>query len=631
MNLDNEKEVIDYLMQCADTYYNSDITLISDEEFDQLYLEASTQWPNNPFFNKIGSPVRGAEIKHTNQIGGLEQVHPDELDKWKNRSNYKNETLLATEKLDGSSITLSYVNGQLNTGYTRGDGITGADVTRHVTRMTHCIPKQINVTQEIVEIRGEFIIKKENFDKVKEILLQVSGKEYKNLRGIANGLINNKVIPEEIIPYLDFVAYGLNIDNDQLDNLNLLKDNKFLTPKHFFITSSALNESALNEVLLKTKESSIYELDGIVIEFSDNSIRKQLGIHKSTCNPKYAFKWKMTDESNKFQATVKYVEWNLSKHGLAKPTIVIFPIEHNGITIERFSGFNAKYVKDNKIGPGTIVKAYRAGDVIPYIEKVISSNGDWQKPENVSLYKWSETEVELELIDKSENEEVIFKQLRDFFSQLGVEFIGDATIQSFIDLGYDTLEDIISLPITEWEFNFGKNGSKGYQSLHSILKNVYKYQLLGSYPYFGSGFGKRKAKALLEELGDNYIIASKEQIVAIKGFEEKSAKIILAGMPRYIQFLEWLQKNNYVQFISDDSESNGIKFENIHFVFTGFRDKEAQEKIEAEGGVVQNSVNAKTNYLIVKDRSKTSNKIKDAQEKGVTIMSQQELYDWINQ
>jgi NAD-dependent DNA ligase len=339
----------------------------------------------------------------------------------------------------------------------------------------------------------------------------------------------------------------------------------------------------------------------------------------------------MTDESNKFQATVKYVEWNLSKHGLAKPTIVIFPIEHNGITIERFSGFNAKYVKDNKIGPGTIVKAYRAGDVIPYIEKVISSNGDWQKPENVSLYKWSETEVELELIDKSENEEVIFKQLRDFFSQLGVEFIGDATIQSFIDLGYDTLEDIISLPITEWEFNFGKNGSKGYQSLHSILKNVYKYQLLGSYPYFGSGFGKRKAKALLEELGDNYIIASKEQIVAIKGFEEKSAKIILAGMPRYIQFLEWLQKNNYVQFISDDSESNGIKFENIHFVFTGFRDKEAQEKIEAEGGVVQNSVNAKTNYLIVKDRSKTSNKIKDAQEKGVTIMSQQELYDWINQ
>ena len=98
MMMKTEKETIDFLIECGNVYYNTGDVIIPDSEYDELYRNAQLTWPNNPFFQQIGAPVRGSEIKHTNQIGGLEQVHEGELEKWKSRTNYANEDLLISDE-----------------------------------------------------------------------------------------------------------------------------------------------------------------------------------------------------------------------------------------------------------------------------------------------------------------------------------------------------------------------------------------------------------------------------------------------------------------------------------------------------------------------------------------------------
>lgn len=622
IDMSNEQEVIDFLQYCSSVYYNTGDEVISDQEYDNLFFEAQKLYPTSYFFSQVGfKPAeRGAEVKHTTQIGGLDQVHEGEIDKWKKRTNFKNEDLLVTEKLDGSSLTLSYKNGILTSGYTRGDGITGADVTRHVLKL-QSIPKQINPLQEVFEVRGEFIIKKENEQVVKDHLLAETGKVYKNLRGIVNGLINTKDIPQSIIPYLDFVAYGLNTSMNQDLNLLFLRNNGFLIPHFIWISHVSLEDNALNKMLSLMKTDSIYECDGIVLEYSAKQKRNELGINETNATPKYAFKWKAMDEQNKFITTVKEIEWNISKHGLAIPTVICEPVEHNGVTISRFAGFNAKFIKDNNLCPGAQIKAYRAGDVIPYIESVVYSPSKWSPPEHPELYRWDETSVNLELINKN-TDEIQFNRVHDFFTSLGVEYLGPATLKYLFEQEFDTIESIIFLEEDQWSTMIGANGVKAYNSLHQRLQTCKFWELLGSWPYFGRGMGKRKAKAIFEVLGMDCLNASIEQVKAIKGFEEKSSKVFVKGLVDFNKFYNEIK--SYLG--SNEPEQNATStLENYKFVFTGFRDAKVQEFIEQNGGEVQGGVNTKTTHLVVKDMNKITNKIKDAQEKGVIIITIDDL------
>jgi DNA ligase (NAD+) len=627
MMMKTEKETIDFLIECGNVYYNTGDVIIPDSEYDELYRNAQLTWPNNPFFQQIGAPVRGSEIKHTNQIGGLEQVHEGELEKWKSRTNYANEDLLISEKLDGSSLTIKYnSDGVFISGYTRGDGVSGADVSRHVRLMS--IPMVINnTTGQNLEIRGEFIIKKSNFEIVKEKLKEASGKEYKNLRGIANGLINSKEIPLSVFPYLDFVAYGINSDENQVDNFKFLKENNFKTPHYIWLSHISCNESALNEIIKLMRLDSEYEIDGIVCEYSDSSKRKSLGIHSTSCNPKYAFKWKTRAEDNIAQVKVEYVEWNISKHKYLKPTVIIEPIDLCGITISRCSGFNAKFIKDNNIGPGAIISITRAGDVIPDILEVIKSADTWDAPDDFE-WEWNETGVDA--VSKFDNDDVRLLQLKHFFNQLDIDNVQEATLKTLMSNGFSEIIHIISMSEEEWEHLIGKNGIKAYNSLHSKLNDIYLWELLGAWPYFGRGFGKRRAKAIVDALGQKCLSASLQDIIKIEGFQEKTANVFVNGLSNFLSFYNILLDNSMIQLKQEkqidniDGSLSGEKF-----VFTGFRNAEFEVKIVELGGEVQSGIKKDTTVLVMKDPSKTSNKTKAALEQGIKIISIQQLEEML--
>ena len=623
----DEQETIAFLKECSDAYYNSDETIIPDATFDDIWYQASLKWPDNEYFQKVGAPVRGAEIGHTTQIGGLEQVHAGELTKWLTRSEYSTEDLVGSEKLDGSSLTIKYVKGRLKSAYTRGDGITGKDVTRHVKRMTHCVPAKIQTID--AEIRGEFIIKKEHFETVKEILQRVNGKEYKNLRGIANGLINTKEIPEEVLPYIDFVAYSTDLDSfDKATTFKWLVQNRFFIPTYVTISHASLSEHSLNNLLHDLRETSLYEIDGIVVEYNEVIKRNALGVHASSCNPKFAFKWKTRSADNIAEATVLGVEWNLSRHKYWKPTVLLEPVELCGATIQRASGFNAKFIHDFKVGKGAKILITRGGDVIPDILEVVSPATEWDEPEGE--WDWNETGVDAVSLEE-DSIETDQLRMKFFFNTLEIDNVQAATIKKLYDDGNTNITWIIDLTRDEWVALVGKNGGKSYDSLHTKLSNIYLWELMAAWPYFGRGFGKRRAKALVDAFGTEAIFeVSVADINTVEGFQDKSAAAFKKGLPSFTEFFEWLLQEGFTTLKKCDIIEPIVgSLTDVKFVMTGFRDKDATAIIESKGGQVQDGIKDDTTYLVMKDMSKTSNKTKAAQAKGIKIISIDEMKELI--
>ena len=167
----------------------------------------------------------------------------------------------------------------------------------------------------------------------------------------------------------------------------------------------------LSEYFKDRRKNSDYLIDGIIVNNNQKHKRTKKG------NPKYAFAFKDVLEVQMAFATIKNIEWNASKDGYLNPVVNLEPVELGGVTIKRVTAYNAKFVKDNSLGKGAIVKIIRSGDVIPYIMGVISpsKDGKWQQPPlDVGKWKWTNSGVDIELEDKSNNKNVMIKELVNF-------------------------------------------------------------------------------------------------------------------------------------------------------------------------------------------------------------------------
>jgi len=611
----DEEQVIKLLLKFDDAYFN-DEELVDDNMYDELKRYAQITYPNNGYFKQVGSAVRGAEIKHSNPVGGLNQIHDGELEKaWLVKHRKKQHII--TEKLDGASGTLTYVGGQLRCAATRGDGVYGKDITRHVLNIVN-IPKQITDTG-VVDIRGELIIRKSNFNAIKFILLQTKGREYKNLRNTVNGLLNAKDIPEPVYPFIEFVAYDISGSklnkSDQLDLLHT-KDG-FQVPRYIYTTD--IREEVLTNTLNHFRKDAIFEIDGIVGELDEYADRVDLFPTVSDPNPEYAFKWKVSDDDNLAIGNVIGVEWNISKHDMMKPVVLIEPVDINGITVQRLSGFNAAFIFNSGIGPGAQVKFTRSGDVIPHIlETVVKVEPampdiDWE---------WNETEVDAIAIESTP--EAHLRRLTYFFTTLKVDNLKSASLEKLIENGFDTIEEIIAMTKNSIMDILGKNGEKVYDSLHSQLSSIELDILMGAWPYFGRGFGVRKSRALLLGVSD-WTTCSIDEIVKVEGFSDKTALVFLKDRERFETFVEWLSEAyNYRIPVPAISVIEG-SLSGISFAFTGVRLKEEEARLEKLGAIIHDGVKKDTTYLVAKDPNASSNKLDKARKQGTKVIGIEEL------
>jgi NAD-dependent DNA ligase len=361
------------LLNIADNaYYNTGEAILEDSEYDAVRLFCNLADPNNAYFVNIGSTVRTGKEKPPVPMGSLDQIYEGDYTKWVQDNSLANQLIVISEKLDGFSCLLVYdATGQLKNAFSRGNGTEGASIFRHLKLFNNLPKYNASLANQI--IRGEVIFNKHDFLNVKSQIKNRGGKEYRNPRNCVSGLMNAESNDDIVYQWLHFIAYDIPTNNtlNKCEQLNFLKQAGFEIPFYNTYTGGNLTDVELTNILNDNRSRSNYEIDGIVIEVNDSKVRSLLVHTRDTLNPKYAVKFKVADVNNKAVSQVTDIILKISKDGYIKPTIVIDPVELVGVTVTKCTGFNMKYIYENKIGPGAKIHITRSGDVIPFCLGVV--------------------------------------------------------------------------------------------------------------------------------------------------------------------------------------------------------------------------------------------------------------------
>jgi len=561
--------------------------LLKDEyDADILYQIIEESWNN----------LNDDEIKIYEEIA--EKDLEKDINNWTKKN--KSDEYILQYKLDGVSCLLIMNKGKIKL-YTRGDGIVGADIS-YLAQYFDSIPKNNNLT---IAVRGELIMKEQVFEE------KHSG-EHSNPRNLVAGRIGGKTIRKGIKD-IDFVAYEIvgkgtmKSPSEQLDELS---------GYGFHVVYSEIVDKfsvkSLTNTFKRFREESSYEIDGIIIQPNKPYVRNKTG------NPSYAFAFKLKPDASVVE--VLYVEWNVSKWGVFKPRVRFTSIRLLGAEISYATGHNAKYILENKIGPGAKIKVIRSGDVIPYIDAVVQGTKA-QMPEDD--YTWNTTGIDIYATEH--NPIMCIKLIAGFFDKLGIKHVSEATVKKMYEGGIDTLlkiisakkEDFMKLPRIE-----KRSAERIYTNIREGLQNISIPVVLGSSGIFGIGMGRKRMISLMDEIPDLLELSEKisseelkEKILNVEGFSEILANKIVSNISWGILFIKAL--GEYATFKKKEIKNTDMK--GMTFVFSGFRDASLEEQITQRGGKVSGSVSGKTSGVIANDKNSTTGKPKKALEKGVPV------------
>lgn len=619
------EEIVQLLRECDDAYFNAEKeSPLTDRDYDALKRRAFTLDPANSYFVQVGSDVRGGKIKLPYTMGSLNQVYEGEILDWVSKYELGQSDVTITDKLDGVSMMLVYNGGKLSIAYSRGNGVEGADITRHVKKMPTVPPA---VDADYLVVRAEGIMPNKVFDKK-------YSETFKNARNMTAGAMNRKETDNKILADIDVVAYeivatdsGVNIGTKE-DMLEMLATFGFRVANRIVKNGNELSDDFLSGLFKERQRLSEYELDGLVITANKYSEVDKLS-NSSSINPEHSVKYKVLDESAVVETFVTDVIWEVSKSGYLKPRVEIIPVELFGTTVKYATGFNAKYIKDNGIGRGSKVRITKAGMVIPYIVETVIKTDPKMPPESFGEWEFNDTGVEAVLKDK-ESESIVFKQVLDFFETYKIDLLKEANLLQVWNVLpskiYDeAICDICDLTETEWVKLIGANGSRIYASIVNRLGNSAPETFYGAVRYMGVGFGVRKAKALLEGIQDIYVDVKNltvDDVIAKDGFDTKTATMVIAGIPKTLELMDRLTGMGVLDFVVQQKTS---ELSSVNVVMTGFRDSELHSTIESMGGKVSSGVSKKTTHLLCLDPSSKSGKMQKARELGVKVMTPDEF------
>ena len=604
------KQIVEQLKIARDFFYRG-VPFLTDQQFDKLENRLKDLDPNNSYFKTVGTPViRGLKKKHLIPMGSLDQLEEQqEIDRFKSSGE---DTFFITDKLDGNSVAIYYdENGDFSHGLTRGDGIEGLDITRHIKRAIE-IRKANNIDDQIIALRmpPNTVVRCEAIFIISDFNKYVKG--YKNPRNYVAGQLNRLVAEETFLKYVRFVAFNSNrTDCDKNDMMTQLSKSGWHVVTHLTASGNNVNVKNLTKILEDHKAASLYQMDGIVIEYNNHEIRSRLGMNG--LNPRYAFKFKI----NKTYVDTEVVDihWQPSKDGYLKPRVEFEPVDLAGVTISFATGFNGKFIVDNNIGKHCVVRIIRSGDVIPKIDSVVKQGDKYTLPDCKTYgdYHWSESGVDIVLDHKPNISNIL--EITEFFIGIGVPMLKRGNITKLYEAGFNTIESIIKMSESDMVVVLGENGIKAYNGIRDKLTNIDEYVLAGSLPFFGRGVGKLKMKKIAETIGDlsniNY-----DDIMKISGFDNKTAKNICDGVDSYKNFVYNI--GNYVS-IKHYAKVSG-KLNGWIFCFTGIRSKELEDEIIKRGGGITNTITNQTTHLVAKDISSNSTKIQKARSRGITII-----------
>lgn len=645
-NVDETLEALRRVISYNDwRYYVESDPVISDFEYDQLFAWLKKLEQENPHLISPDSPTQRVAKGIKNEFVTVQHLVPmlslensynaDDLLDW-DRKARESAGLPEIEyciepKFDGASISLIYEDDRLVRGATRGDGVSGEDITTNI-RQIRSIPLSANFSKygiHQIEIRGEVLINKNTFKAFNDKRIAENLPPLANPRNAASGSLR-MVDPSEVGKRgLEAFLYHMSFHNmnpgaeepkelrTHSGTLDLFSSLGFRSPskeKKVVKGIQAVIDYCLE--FEQERDNLPYEIDGMVIKVNDYDLQDKLGM--TTHHPRWAiaYKFKARQATSKLRA----VEFQVGRTGSITPVAKIDPVHIGGVTVSSISLFNEDVIREKDLKLGDMVLVERAGDVIPYIVKSIADvrtgeekdivfpancpvcNDVLVKPEGESVWRCTNINCEAQVVERMIH--FVSKDAMDIRS------FGESNVRKFYSLGL--LKDIPGIYELDFEKigtleGFGKKSLTNLQTAIEQSKSQPLHRLI-----FGLGIryvGETTAKTLANAVTNIMDLQhwTEEQILALEDIGPKVAGSIRLFFENDDN-IAMLQKLAALGINMTNTKKSGNETGNLSgqtFLFTGTLHKlkrsEAEEMVEKEGGKIMSGVSSKLNYLVVGD------------------------------
>ena len=644
-SLQRMKELVEKLDQAAKAYYQEDREIMSNQEYDSLYdqLEQLEKETGTVLTN---SPTVRVGYEAVNELPKEEHPSPMlSLDKTKDKEVLRgfigSHRCLLSWKLDGLTIVLTYENGELVKGVTRGYGVVGEVITNNA-RVFKNIPLRIPYKGHLV-LRGEAIITYSEFQRINETIGDADAR-YKNPRNLCSGSVrqlNNEITAKRNVRFYAFAlvsAQNVDFGNSREQQFIWLKNQGFEVVEYKVVTSETLDEAM--DYFSTTIVNNDFPSDGLVVTYDDIAYGESLGSTAKFPRNSFAFKW--ADEMR--ETKLIDMEWSPSRTGLINPVAIFEPVELEGTTVSRASVHNISIVKELQLGIGDTIKVYKANMIIPQIAENLTKSGNLVIPDKCPVCGHEariRQENDVETL-YCMNPDCVAKKIKSFSlftsrDAMNIDGLSEATLEKFIAMGFiHNFGDIFEIgkykdQIVEME-GFGQ---KSFDNLMASLEKARETTLAKVIYSLGiAGIGLANAKVICKYFNDDIEKirhANVEEISSIEGI----GPVIAGSLADYFKNEENNGKLDHLLehlHLIHEEVSGEQMFAGKTFVITGsvehFANRsQVKEFIEARGGKVTGSVTKKTDYLINNDKTSTSSKNKKAQELGIPILSEEDFLE----
>ena len=626
-------------------YYVLDDPLTTDEVYDKLYHEVVEFEEKNPNEILKNSPTQRVgdiisegftKAKHHSRMWSLEDIFDSAgLEKWLTKT-YKldaNITFYCEPKFDGASLNLVYENGELTQGITRGDGTVGELITQNV-KTIKSIPLTIK-HQERIEIRGEVVIFKDEFEKINQARLSIGEAVFANPRNAAAGSLRQLDSSITASRNLVFLPYGVGEDTLEQkllsDKMEYIYNLGFRKPPERAVCKGFDEIESIYKQMVHDRDSYSMMLDGMVIKV--NEIASQIDMGYTVKVPRFSVAYKFPAIEK--ITTVKEIVLQVGRTGAVTPVAIVEPTDIEGVVVERATLHNFDEIDRKDIRLGDKVIILRSGDVIPKIIKVLSherTGGEVkvQRPTNCPV-------CESELLDegvllKCQNlscEARVVNSIMYFASKpcLNIDGLGIKIVEALFTSGLvKNVTDLFDLTLEQLLELEGFKEKKSQNLLDSLenAKGCEYWRFINSLGI--EHIGEVASKTLSDSFGFAFIDATKEQIIECDGIGEEMAESVLEFVRVNREIIVNLQ--NILQPLEPLKREEAVEnpFKGKTTVLTGTMSESRgaiKEMLESLGAKVSGSVSKKTDFLIYGEDA--GSKYDKAMGLGVTCLTEEEM------
>ena len=637
-------EKTEQLKKWAYAYYVEDNPIATDEEYDKLYHEVLDYETANPSealddspTKRVGGVVRDefSKATHIKRMWSMEDVFTtDEVQEWLNRveKNVGKSTYFCEPKFDGASMNLLYEDGKLVRAITRGDGVVGEEVTDNV-RTIRSVPLSIDYEGQI-EIRGEVVIRKDDFEIINRERLDENEQPFANPRNAAAGSLRQ--LDSSVTAKRRLVFYPWGLGKNSLEHKNLSEKMGFVYEKGFLEPPYAKACNTIEEIedfyqfLISKRDEIPMMMDGMVIKVDEVILQEDLGYTVKVPKWMCAYKFPAVEKVTKVNA----ITIQVGRTGVLTPVAEVDPVDLDGAVIARATLHNFDEIERKGLMIGDSVILIRSGDVIPKITKVLEDRRDGSE---VAIERPTECPTcHTEVLDegtliKCQNLDCpdrIVNSIIHFAKKgcMNIDGLGSKIVEILVNEG--RIKDILGL----YHLKYGDlEGLEGFKEkrINKLLdaitdtKGVSLHRLISAMGI--EHIGEVAGKSLALEFGLNIVDASQEQVVAIDGIGEEMANSLLEFMR--VNKEEVLKLFGVVQpTVEEKVEAEENPFKDKTVVLTGSMSVSrgvVKEMLEKLGAKVSGSVSKKTDFLIYGDDA--GSKYDKAVKLGVEVLTEGEM------